>query len=799
MQNRHSQNHYGVRARHSAIAAAVVLAAVGSPALAGAPSLGAHPRLFLKGDALTQLKALAAKPGSATARAIAICDDVIAHPSNWSSGGYQGLGFPEPFSACALAWVVRGDQASGAAAVKYWKALLDDYSAVGAGDGGDNVVQHDSGYSMRVFAPYAAIGYDWLQNAPGMTPDLLAHARERFNAWTTWYPQGGYHPDQPGSNYHAGYVVGATLIAVAEANEAGSGGDALWDHVVGDIMGKQLGPALVDGGVLDGGDWLEGWQYGSLSVAELAMSAKALRDSGVDMSKWSAWESQIVARTLAASVPDKSGAYIGGDSESTTPHMPVGSLTLDAALVDDASPDMKAYAVQTKQERGLHEDLFVLLDALAEINAPAPKALPANTSTWYYASGSRTLYARTDWSTKAVWMAAQCAPQRVPDHHWLNAGDVVMSRGSDHLLVDPTPYGGFSTLTGNAPTVPSPNLPATYQPSQGAWGTDAAVDFRWARQTQSGVIAARCDYAGQYQFQDTPTDIPRAVRDLVMIPYGTGDAVMIVLDDTVGATAGGLDVRFHSMGQFSGGAQARAHVGSSDVVAQLVSSSAGSPNAVTPGVGDCFSSPRGQCTIGRFATGEWSLSVPSKNAQAVSVLDAVAAGEAPAAATATSGSGWRATELDRGGIHIATVAIDPGKTSVTYTAKPGVHVVVGAPAGDQGRADVSGTPSGGGCAITVAAHGGTGGFDAKPVIATVGSDCSVTEDASLDPTMPGGGSGGGGGGAGSGGGDGGGSGSGDNGGAVAQGCSTSTPASGAPLALVGLALVRRRRRPSRMM
>src|SRR5438105_6216946 len=187
MQKHHSQNRHSVRARYKAIAAAVVLAAVGSPALAGAPSIGAHPRLFLKGNTLTQLKADAAKSGSATARAIKTCDDVIAHPDQWSSGGYQGLGFPEPFSACAVAWVVRGDQPSGTAAVKYFKALLDDYSAVGAGDGGDAVVQHDSGYSMRVFAPYAAIGYDWLQNAPGMTPDLLAHARARFKAWTTWY------------------------------------------------------------------------------------------------------------------------------------------------------------------------------------------------------------------------------------------------------------------------------------------------------------------------------------------------------------------------------------------------------------------------------------------------------------------------------------------------------------------------------------------------------------------------------------------------------------------------------------
>ncbi|HTJ47641.1 MAG TPA: MYXO-CTERM sorting domain-containing protein [Kofleriaceae bacterium] len=634
-----------------------------------------------------------------------------------------------------------------------------------------------------------------------MTPDLLAHARERFKAWTTWYPQGGYHPDQPGSNYHAGYVAGATLIAVAEAGEAGSDGDALWDHVTNDIMKTQFGPALAPGGVMDGGDWLEGWQYGPLSVAELAMSAKALRDNGVDMSAWTKWENALVSRTLYATVPDKSGAYIGGDSESETPHMPVQSTTLDAAILDNADPTLKAYAAQVIKERGLHEDLFPMVDALAEANAPAPLAFPTDSATWFYAPGSRTLYARTDWAKTGVWMTTQCAAQRVPDHMWVNAGDVVLTRGSDHLIVDPTPYGAFSTLTGNAPTVPSNNLPTDYRPSQGSWGTDQTVDFKWARQTQSGVIAARCDYAGQYMFQGTASDVSRAVRDIIMVPTGNGNATMIVIDDTTGPTSTGLDLRFHSMGQFSGsGAQARAHVGSSDVVAQLASSTGGTPNMMTPAVGDCFSSTRGSCTIGRFKTGEWQVGIPGKTAQAVTVLDAVASGANVSAATSSSGSGWHATEMDRGGSHFAIVSIDPGKTSVTYSAKPGTHVVLGAPAGDKGRADVTGAKSAAGCDVTVTAHSGDGGVDAKPIVIDLGADCGATEDTGQDPGGVGTGGSGSGGGGGSGSGSGSGSDGGDSGGGdsttgVTGGCSSTGggPIGGiAPLA--GLALVRRRRR-----
>ena len=46
------------------------------------------------------------------------------------TGGYEGLGFAEPFGACAIAWVVRGDVPSGTAAVTYFQALLDDYTKV---------------------------------------------------------------------------------------------------------------------------------------------------------------------------------------------------------------------------------------------------------------------------------------------------------------------------------------------------------------------------------------------------------------------------------------------------------------------------------------------------------------------------------------------------------------------------------------------------------------------------------------------------------------------------------------------
>ena len=58
-------------------------------------------------------------------------------------------------------------------------AVLDDYQDVGDGLGGDTVVTHDTGYAMRTFAPYSALAYDWLHDAPGVTESLRARSRSR--------------------------------------------------------------------------------------------------------------------------------------------------------------------------------------------------------------------------------------------------------------------------------------------------------------------------------------------------------------------------------------------------------------------------------------------------------------------------------------------------------------------------------------------------------------------------------------------------------------------------------------------
>ena len=131
-------------------------------------------------------------------------------------------------SSCALAYQATGNGTYATKALLFVNALLDDYHAIGDGLGGADVVTHDTGYFMRVYAPYTALAYDWLHDAPGMTEALRAKMRSRFASWLGWYDAQGY----------LRHRVGARLQAVTDASSEDVGNrlafgrfDALLDHV----------------------------------------------------------------------------------------------------------------------------------------------------------------------------------------------------------------------------------------------------------------------------------------------------------------------------------------------------------------------------------------------------------------------------------------------------------------------------------------------------------------------------------------------------------------------------------------
>jgi hypothetical protein len=278
---------------------------------AHADPTGAHPRLLVEPGLRAAWREQASAPHGPVHGAIALCDEArTTHEHDRAL--YQGAEWAKVVQACLVAWAATDSADHGATAVRFFTALLDDLDTIGDHRGGDEAARRDDGYAIRNLGPYTALAYDWLHDAPGMTPELRAHARARWKAWLAWHRAHGYRVHTAATNYHAGYALAATLIAIAEAGEAGDDGAALWREVNA-MWTNELGGALADGGVLEGGDWPEGWQYGPLSVAELALGARVMKRAGVEVPGIARWLGAVLRRHVHGLSPG------GGVSPGATP------------------------------------------------------------------------------------------------------------------------------------------------------------------------------------------------------------------------------------------------------------------------------------------------------------------------------------------------------------------------------------------------------------------------------------------------------------------------------------------------
>lgn len=720
--------------RVAASSVACALVTTVCTAVLAAPS-GPHPRLWLDTETKQGLKAQASVTGSPVARGAARCTSARTDPSEYADGGWQGFEFALTLSGCLGSWVATGNSDDLQTAIKYWTVLLDDYSTVGDGAGGDDVVTHDTGYAMRTFAPYAAIAYDWLHDAPGVTEAMRAHARERFDAWVTYYTQQGYLRDLPGANYEAGYNFAATLIAIAEAGEAGSAGDTHWATVHDTIWGKDLAPALAPGGVLEGGDWPEGWQYGPLSVTEHALAARAMQDNGTNIPGASAWADSLVLRFAYGLTPVTKQSYPAGDSDNDTPNRDPDNGALVAALAGPGSDQAKSWARQLNTDLGLTNET-PLFDAIALAKSGSSAALPADLPLNYLAKGASNWYLRGNWSPNTIWGVVQCSRRLVDDHQHNDAGNWVLTRGADDLVVDPSPYGTLSTLTGNAPAVDSNAVPSGYSPSQAYWGK--TTGFRWARQSSSGVAAARCDYADQFRSDDYPSDVAVALRDYVLVPDGDSGEVVLVDRVVTGDASRGLHWRVRSPGEFAlSNGRASAKIGASALSVEKVYASSGTGSVrEMPQDSECQSNDHA-CDVSRIASGtEYRIDVSGPEAMAIHVIAARGASDSGAAHAQLQGDGYRGVVVPRAGGPVAVVASDAPDgvtpTSLSYEAPSGaLHVVVDAPVDSSGKSDVTATRDGSNCKVRVLPHqGSSGGYDGEPLVVRLDADCAITDDGS---------------------------------------------------------------------
>jgi hypothetical protein len=440
-----------------------------SPKLAPRSADGAAYRLLLDQSALSRLEECARLRTPAFVAAQARADEALSKPLE---SGYQGFEWADALASTALLWHATKDARYATAALGYLNALLDDRLVIGDGKGGSNVVTHDSGYGMRTFGAYSALGYDWLRNAPGMTDATRAHVRERLGQWIDWYRKEGYLRDRPTANYYWGYLTALSFAGLAAGGDDKAADE--WLKAARNELSTKVLPAFRD--QLRGGGWPEGWQYGEYTTLEVALVARAFAAAGVDVTSKLPWLGQTVTHHVHALLPDEASVYDGGtwgEHPAKPSGLALSALSLALTGVDDARAAearwMTAHALPPLRR----EQAWVGL--LADRPGAAERSPREGASTSLHLPGQGLSFARSDWSKAAVWVSFQAGPPLAEDHQDADQGHFELVRGSDHLIVDGGGSEGSATINHNTLLVDDDGKNLNYSPNQGVWGAKVAT------------------------------------------------------------------------------------------------------------------------------------------------------------------------------------------------------------------------------------------------------------------------------------------------------------------------------------
>lgn len=489
-----------------------------------------RPRILVTPDRLAALEGLRDARAPAWERLEEACDRGVKSELR---SGYEAWEWADAALSLALCYQVTRNPEYADAAIGYFRALLDDHYKLGDGAGGDDVVHHDHGYSIRTHGCFGAIAYDWLRDAPGMTRELREHAAARFLAWTGWFGESGYNRDQPIANYYMGYFG-----AVAFAGIALEGQDpraAALRRRTKEMFSSEVVPTYRM--KLAGGDFPEGWQYGDMVATILAIYVDAeSRASGEGVSALDElpWLREIVTYRAHALLPDGKHTFDTGDWSQKPALAPPHALLALSLVLPQTDPLGRQARALARAAADPHEE-WPWLAAIADDPSRVADD-PRRGATSRLTAGTGVVTARTSWSPDAIWFALACAPS-LSDHQHLDAGHFEIVRGDDALIVDGAGYGSYSSLSHNVIAVDDNKENDNYAPNQATWSDSARI----ARfEDRGSMVYALADYASAYNPAGYPKEhaarsVARAEREVVFsrsaVPgLGPGSARVVVYD-----------------------------------------------------------------------------------------------------------------------------------------------------------------------------------------------------------------------------------------------------------------------------
>jgi hypothetical protein len=498
---------------------------LGAPELKlGAPS-GETRRLLLDARALARLKESARQKTPAFSYLIARADEATQKSLE---SGYQGFEWADAVANTSLAWHATGDARYAESAVGYVRALLDDRFIVGDNKGGAEVVRYDSGYGIRTFGAYAALGYDWLRGAPGMDAALRTRILERLEQWLGWYEKAGYLRDRPTANYYWGYLTTTSFAGLAAAGESPAADR--WLNVARDALSNDVLPLFRE--ELRGGGWPEGAQYGAYTTAEVALVAEAFRTgAGLDVTRKLGWLEQTVTQHVHALLPDEKSVYDGGtwgEHPARPSALPLAAASIALDSVNPARAAEARWLVAHALPPLRREQAWVGL--LAD-RPGGDERSPRGAATSFHAPGMGLTFVRSDWSKNALWASFQAGPRLAEDHQDADQGHFELARGADLLLVDGGGSEGSATINHNTLLVDDGGRHLNYAPNQGVWGKKVKT----TRFGDDGTVAVAVGEIGEAYAPSCAREgcSKRSVERLTRTFVVVRPSVLVIHDDIV--------------------------------------------------------------------------------------------------------------------------------------------------------------------------------------------------------------------------------------------------------------------------
>jgi hypothetical protein len=477
--------------------------------------LGPHPRILLTPERLRGVEALARVSHPSWTTLLQSCDEGVREKvsSGHMSEYWANMALDEALCGRVLK---RADYTK--AAVMYLTALYDDLSEVGDKKGGDKSEERDDGYAIRNVGFLGAIAYDWLYDA--LDDAQRKHVCSRLRTYVTWYKKDGYRPTEPWSNHFMGYFGAAGMGGVAcDGDVATMASGAEMRKHARDVWSTIIVPGYR--ARLVGGDYPEGWQYARLIGAVLGAYAEAEgRASAGGAAKMTAdlpWLKESIAFQNHALLPDTIHTYDNADW-SHKPAMPFPQQLYGVALAlpkDDPVARQAAWLARLAKRPG--EPVWNWQKALGDEPGRVSED-PRKGPTSYLAKGTGTVFARSDWTDRAIWMSLTSSAF-FGDHQHLDQGHFEIARGGDMLVIDPSDYDSYASTSHNVILVDDKKENNRWNPNQQIYSKLAHVE-RYEDAAGIGITYALADYGDAYDPDDYPQyhkthSVARAEREVV--------------------------------------------------------------------------------------------------------------------------------------------------------------------------------------------------------------------------------------------------------------------------------------------